>query len=150
MTDMADGIQGVIPVSELHYTVKLNPVTKKNSPQLRVNQYTGKPRISPSKAYQQYEKDAPWFLRPRPQQPIDYQVNVKCLFYMRTHGIVDIVGLEQAIYDILVVAGILKDDNSRIIAAHDGSRVLYDKENPRTEITITPIESSQPTQMVMF
>lgn len=140
----------MVTVCELHYTVKLNPVTKKNSPQLGVNKYTGKPYIIPSKPYKQYEKDAPWFLRPRPQTPIDYRVNVKCLFYMRTHGIVDIVGLEQAIYDILVAAGILKDDNSRIIATHDGSRVLYDKENPRTEITITPIENSPSTQMAMF
>lgn len=29
--------------------------------------------------------------------------------------------------------------NSRIVAGHDGSRVLYDKENPRVEITISPI-----------
>lgn len=124
MTDTQDGMQGVVAVCELHYTVKLNPVTKKNSPQLGVNKYTGKPYIIPSKPYKQYEKDAPWFLRPRPQTPIDYRVNVKCLFYMRTHGIADIVGLEQAIYDILVAAGILKDDNSRIIATHDGSLSL--------------------------
>ena len=41
--------------------------------------------------------------------------------------------------DILVDAGILEDDNSNIVAGHDGSRVLYDKENPRTEILITRI-----------
>ena len=42
--------------------------------------------------------------------------------------------------DILVAAGILQDDNSSIVMGHDGMRVYYDKENPRTEITITPFE----------
>lgn len=32
------------------------------------------------------------------------------------------------------------DDNSQIIVSHDGSRVLYDKDNPRTEVTISPYE----------
>lgn len=31
---------------------------------------------------------------------------------------------------------VLEDDHSGIIYSHDGSRVLYDKENPRTEVTI--------------
>lgn len=39
--------------------------------------------------------------------------------------------------------GVIKDDNSRIVAGHDGSRVLYDKENPRVEITITPIATME-------
>ena len=41
--------------------------------------------------------------------------------------------------DILVLAGVLADDNSSIAVAHDGSRVLYDKDEPRTEITITEL-----------
>ena len=49
---------------------------------------------------------------------------------------VDKTNLESAIMDILVDARILKDDNSNIVAATDGSRVLYDKANPRTEIFI--------------
>jgi Holliday junction resolvase RusA-like endonuclease len=39
--------------------------------------------------------------------------------------------------DILVKAGVLADDNSKIVVSHDGSRVLYDKQNPRVEIEIT-------------
>lgn len=42
--------------------------------------------------------------------------------------------------DALVAAGVLADDNSQIIVSHDGSRVLYDKDNPRTEVTISPYE----------
>ena len=47
-----------------------------------------------------------------------------------------LVNLLEATCDILVTAGVLADDNSKIVAAHDGSRVLYDKESPRVEITI--------------
>ena len=39
-------------------------------------------------------------------------------------------------HDTLVAAKILADDNNTIIASVDGSRVLYDKANPRTEIFI--------------
>lgn len=39
-------------------------------------------------------------------------------------------------YHLAVAAKILADDNNTIIASVDGSRVLYDKANPRTEIFI--------------
>ena len=45
--------------------------------------------------------------------------------------------LLEAIDDIMVKAGLLVDDNFTIIQSHDGSRVFYDKNNPRTEIRIT-------------
>ena len=48
--------------------------------------------------------------------------------------------LLEAIDDILVYAGTLADDNSSIIVSHDGSRVLYDKDNPRTEVYISQYE----------
>ena len=61
------------------------------------------------------------------------------------HGTVDKTNLESAIMDILVDARILKDDNSNIVAATDGSRVLYDKSNPRTEIFIDEmLDDEQP------
>ena len=39
----------------------------------------------------------------------------------------------------MVTCGLLADDNRDIIAGTDGSRVYYDKENPRTEVEIAPI-----------
>jgi Holliday junction resolvase RusA-like endonuclease len=50
---------------------------------------------------------------------------------------VDLVNLVEATCDILVDAGVLVDDNSGIVTSHDGSRVLYDKTDPRVEIEIT-------------
>lgn len=63
-------------------------------------------------------------------------VNVKCRFYMKTKRKVDLTNLLEAVDDILVKGGIVEDDNRDIIAMHDGSIVLYDKEKPRVEITI--------------
>lgn len=117
-------------------TVFGNPATKKNS--LRVIQAGGFTRIMPSKAYTEYEKRAIAQIRAsRVECLIDYPVNVKAVYYMRTRRAVDLANLNSAIHDILVRAAVLEDDNRDIIAATDGSRVMYDKDNPRVEIEIT-------------
>lgn len=64
---------------------------------------------------------------------------MKCVYYMPTRHKVDLCNLLAATCDILVKANVIEDDNSKIIVSHDGSRVLYDKENPRVEIEIKPI-----------
>lgn len=73
---------------------------------------------------------------------ISAPVNVKCLFYMPTRRRCDLTNLLEAIDDVLVTYGVLADDNSNIIVSHDGSRVLYDKDNPRTEVVISFYDSS--------
>ncbi|WP_195484507.1 RusA family crossover junction endodeoxyribonuclease [Flavonifractor plautii] len=124
-------------MAEIKYIVKLPPVSKKNSQQILTNRKTGRPFIMPSSKYRQYEREAAWFLKPRPPRPIECEVSVKCLFYMPTRRRVDLNNLLEAATDLLVSAGVLKDDHCGIVVSHDGSRVLYDKESPRTEITIT-------------
>ena len=123
----------------ISFTIPLKPISKKNSQQILINRATGRPFIMPSKQYKQYEKDALQFI-PKGWETIDQPVNVKCLFYMPTRRNVDLTNLLEAVDDIMVRAGLLKDDHSGIVAGHDGSRVLYDKENPRTEVEITIIE----------
>lgn len=118
------------------YIINIPPITKKNSQQIMTNRATGRPFIMPSRKYKQYEAAAAQYLMPKPAQPIDHPVNVKCLFYMPTRRVVDLTNLLEAAADVLVHCGVLADDNSKIVVAHDGSRVLYDKENPRTEIWI--------------
>lgn len=71
---------------------------------------------------------------------IDYPVNIKALYYMPTHRRVDLCNLHEALCDVLVKFGVVQDDNCKIIASMDGSRVLYDKENPRTEVYIEEVE----------
>lgn len=95
----------------------------------------------PSKQYKAYESKAMWYIRPLPEAPIEIPVNVKASFYMPTHRKCDLVNLQEAILDILVGAGVLADDNMNIVASMDGSRVLYDKADPRTEIEIRILET---------
>lgn len=121
-----------------HYTIPTAPVSKKNSQRIVTNRITGKPFIIQSPQYEEYETYASYFLRPKPPNPIDYPVTVRCLFYMPTRRRVDKSNLEAAAHDVLVKYGVLADDNRDIIASTDGSRVYYDKEKPRAEITIEP------------
>lgn len=121
----------------IHFTVNLPPISKKNSQQILNNPKTGRPFIMPSKQYKQYEKDALWFI-PK-GETINKPVNVKCLFYMPTRRKCDLVNMQEAILDVMVKAGLLADDNYSIVQSMDGSRVLYDKQFPRTEVYITEV-----------
>ena len=80
-----------------------------------------------------------WFI-PKPDKPIQKAVSVKCLFYIKSARKYDLTNLLEAVDDVMVKAGLLTDDNYKIIASHDGSRVLVDKDNPRTEVEVTEIE----------
>lgn len=116
--------------------IPINPRTKKNSQQILINRKSKKPFVTQSDIYKQYEKDAGWFLKPL-QSPIAEPVNVKCVFYRDSARRVDLTNLLEAMDDILVKYKILEDDNCNIIVSHDGSRVMIDRINPRTEIEIT-------------
>lgn len=121
----------------MNIIIPITPITKKTHQQIiRVN---GRPMVIPSKQYKQFEKACEEWLRPYSHLNIDYPVNLSCRYYMPTRRRVDLVNLAEATCDILVKYGVLKDDNSNIVASMDGSRVFYDKENPRTCIDITPL-----------
>lgn len=122
------------------YVIPLDPRTKKNSQQIirvkRGDKYVS--MITPSAQYKKYESAACYYLRSS-EPPIKHPVNVECHFYMETRRRVDLNNLLECATDVLVTAGVLADDNSSIVIGHDGSRVHYDKDNPRTEITITEV-----------
>ena len=124
---------------EYFYKIPCNPVTKKNSQRI-IRLKNGRTLIKPSAAYEAYENMAMYFLKPL-DFPIRKPVNIRCLYYMETRRKVDLSNLLSATDDILVTAAILKDDNRDIVAGHDGSRVFYDHDNPRTEILITPMNA---------
>lgn len=128
------------------YIISLPPITKKNSQQILTNRRTGKPFIAPSSAYKRYEQQAMWYLTPKPKTPLAGRYRVAAVFYMPTRRRVDLTNLLEACHDTLVAAKILADDNNTIIASVDGSRVLYDKANPRTEIFIEEIEEQEEPQ----
>ena len=118
--------------------IKGKPITKKNSMRMVTNKKTGRVFPIPSKQYEAYKKLFLSQVR-RPQITIDQPVNVQAVYYMPTRHRVDITNLLSATHDLLVDAGVLEDDNSKIVVGVDGSRVFYDKINPRVEITIQEV-----------
>ena len=123
--------------------IKLPPITKKNSQQIFINGRTGKPFVAPSKKFKEYQNAAGIYIKKQIiDSKISFPANVKCLFYMPTKRRVDLVNLLESIDDILTHYGIVPDDSAQYIGGHDGSRVLYDKDNPRTEIYISPLEDA--------
>lgn len=120
--------------------IPLTPISKKNHQRIFKNAKNGKPFIVPSKEYKGYEKECAPYLQeqilPFSYEPIDFPVCVECKFYMPTRRPCDLTNMLESIDDILVKSGVLEDDNYKIIESHDGSRVLYDKNNGRTEVRI--------------
>lgn len=120
--------------------IHMPPRTKKNSQRI-FRGANGKVFIAPSKAYKDYEANAGFYLR-HTEKPIDYKINIKAIFYMPTRRRVDLVNLEEALCDVLVRYRVIADDNCKIVASMDGSRVEYDPKDPRTEIEITGMEEN--------
>ena len=127
----------------MKFVIKAAPVTKKNSMKPRLDRNGRFLGMMQSDAYRRYEEECMLVIPGQFRTGIDYPVNVKAIYYMPTRRIVDITNLHSALHDVLVKAGVLKDDNSRIVVSTDGSRVMYDKENPRTEIEITEVHTEE-------
>lgn len=123
---------------QFRFVIPLVPRTKKNSQRILTGK-GGRRYVAPSEIYKQYEKEAAWFV---PKGVcINEPVNIKAIFRMPTRRRVDLTNLLEALDDVLVKAGLLADDNSSIVSGHDGSRVVYDKNNPGTEVTVTKMEA---------
>jgi Holliday junction resolvase RusA-like endonuclease len=101
----------------------------------------GKLIVIPSKPYQAYERNAKQYI-PQFEEPIDYPINLKVYYYMETRRKCDITNLLQATCDVLVKHKVLTDDNYTIVSSTDGTRVFYDKENPRAEIYIEKLDEN--------
>ena len=127
----------------IKFTIPLNPVPKKNNPQIAINPKTKRPFILPSKKYKEYENTCLSLIPKEARQNVDYPVNIKAVFYRSTAHRVDKVNLEEALHDILVKAGVLADDSAispTVVVSTDGSRVYLDRKNPRTQVEITEVE----------
>ena len=132
-------------MQEIRFTIDVSPRSKKNSQQILTNRKTGRPFIMPSAAYKAYQKAALMLIPAEARQHIDRPVNVKATFYMPTRRACDIANLNSALHDILVDAGVIVDDNRDIVAGTDGSRVLYSKDHPRTEVIIEEMRGDYET-----
>lgn len=121
-------------------TINGNPITKKNHSQ--IIKVGNRRMLVPSEQYKEYERDFVvqcielWAYN----KNLSKRLNIACVYYMKTRRKVDLTNLLSATMDCLVKAKVIEDDNCKIAYSHDGSRVFYDKENPRVEITITEVE----------
>jgi len=115
------------------------PRTKKNSQQI-ITHRSGRKFIIQSKLYLQWEKDCLRQITGPLKVKIDYPVNLKVLIYKKDKRRSDLCNYLAAVQDMLVKAEVLLDDNWNIVASVDGSRLFYDKENPRCEIEIKKVK----------
>lgn len=126
---------------ELKINIHLEPRTKKNSQEIIFR--GGRPILVPSKQYTHYYEQCSKKFEALPKMldgvplPLSGRYNVKAVYYVATKRRVDISNLHNALHDVLVGCGVLVDDDCMHIGSTDGSCVLYDKDSPRTEITIT-------------
>lgn len=123
--------------SLIKFTIPVVPRTKKNSQQVFVK--NGRVINIPSKLYKEYEEQCCLLIPKSVRQKIDYPVNVKATYYVKRNARIDITNLESALMDMLVKAEVLADDSAlqpAIVVSTDGSRVYYDKDNPRVEVEI--------------
>ena len=125
------------------YTIPLDTRTKKNHMSIAGTgprcPACGKRRrqfVRQGHANTEYTARAAQYLHPKPREPFQGTVQLVYLVYTKTRMVVDDLNLYASLDDLLVRERILKDDNRNIIRCRDGSRVLYDKENPRAEIFI--------------
>ncbi len=115
-----------------------NPITKKNSQRIiRCGRFY---KVLPSKQFELYQKDCLKQITGKYKKGLRGKYNLKCVYYMQKRYKVDLVNLLEGTCDILVEAGVIEDDNSKIIASHDYCLVLHDKENPRVEIELEEVK----------
>ena len=125
------------------YVIPLDPRSKKNAHRISgcgkrcpvCGKYE-KQFIRNGKTTTDYSFKAVKFLQPRPPVPIKGPVHLVYKLYTQTWHRKDDLNLYEALDDILVTNRILVDDDRQTIRNRDGSRVLYDKDNPRAEIYI--------------
>ena len=113
----------------------MHTIPKKNSQQIFINKRTGRPFISQSKRYLEFEKNSEMFLYQHKYQ-LDQPINLKCTFYVPDRRKRDLANLLESIQDILVKYGVIADDNYEIVASVDGSQIIYEKNRSETIIEI--------------
>lgn len=124
---------------EWRFTIPGDPMTKKNHrPIFRAG---SRPFIGKSQSLRDAEDFIYWRLVAQKKDQnilgsIGIPVQITFLFYRKTRRRCDLSNLYELPQDQLVASGILADD--ALIESHDGSRKLYDRDNPRTEIIIVP------------
>jgi Holliday junction resolvase RusA-like endonuclease len=124
---------------EFRFVITGKPAVLKNSKVIVTKPF---PRLLPSKASKAWTKAA---LAQLPRQksirqplPVEVTVNAAIVTYAHDRRERDLDNSLGGPLDALVSAGVLTTDSNKQVKSLDGSRLLYDKANPRVEITLTP------------
>lgn len=127
----------------IQFTIKRNTPSKKNNKRVFCR---GKyPVVLPSELHEDWHSDAlPELIIDRQRQkkaslsrfPIEKAYYVILQFYRSTHRIYDVTNAGESIMDLLVDAGVLKDDNFKVTPKVFPIHGDKDKENPRCEVFI--------------
>ncbi len=125
----------------MKFTITGKPISSKNKRPIFINKATGKRFLGKSKRLREYSESALWELKAqkakdRGKYPLTEDLQASFTFYVPDKRKRDLVNLIQLPCDLLEKVGIIKDDSQ--IKALDGSKILLDRENPRTEIEIKP------------
>ena len=123
--------------SKYFFVIPGPPRTKKTHN--RIILAGGRQRVLPSKAFEQWQKDAGYFINnakacwPHGEFPLPFRLNCRALFW-RHANVGDAVGFYQALADCLQHYGIVKND--ALIVSWNGSELLKDASSPRVEVTL--------------
>lgn len=127
-----------------HLTVTGAPRTKKTSNRLvKVGRFR---KVLPSKAWEHWVKharvqgtmdatDMTWHYTER-MLPLAVPLHITAIFY-RDARRGDLVGYMQGLADLLEKRGVIAND--RQLVNWDGTRLDLDRDNPRTEVTLTEV-----------
>lgn len=125
----------------MNLTILGPPVTKSNHQ--KIIQVRGRPMVIQSAPYRKWEKSAlEQLARLLPLAPATAApVSLKAIFY-RERRTGDLGNYLKALCDVIERAGLIEND--RLIHSFDGSRLAWDKTNPRVEFEVMPMPDETP------
>lgn len=142
-------IYGISNVQKLAITIKGKmPPSKKNSKQIFTNRKTGRPFITSSVKYKDWETQMLWRLKGTAK--IHDIEEVELEFYPPNRVKADLTNKAESIMDMFVKAGVLEDDNWFDVPSIYLKFGGIDKANPRVEISIYHADSNEDAVDAVF
>jgi len=125
------------------FTIRGAPVTKSNHQRIFRGK-TGRPFVAQSAPYVSWEKSAIEQIMFRKDwrdgiMPAKAPVWLRATFY-RERRTGDLGNYLKALCDVVERAGLVAND--RLIECFDGSRIAWDKDNPRVEFELSPFSEA--------
>lgn len=125
----------------LQLTILGQTPAQKNSKSIAYNRGTGKPFIMSNQNIKTWQNSAAiQLLSYRIKEPLQGRQELSIMFYVKDNRRRDLDNMLTTIQDSLVRGGILEDDSWKQLRIGRIDAQM-DKENPRAEITLKPIDT---------